>query len=291
MSIVILEKGLEKLREKPAIIRRNCKSLAVLGDTHGYLEISKWFVQKFRDLDCLFMLGDYVDRGPRGVENFEYVLKEASERDNLEILRGNHESILMNEWYGFKGEVIAKRGREYLRKVAEIYKELPLAGVVNDEIFLVHGGIPCRVCTEEPEEPVRIQELYDHLNEIKGTEIMDLPSDPIAFQMIWNDPDPGVEWFAPNIRGDGTYYYGVRAWTSFLDVNRLALIVRAHETVDGVLIYTSRAKTISPLRYSRPLTLENLRGSVITVFSSLYHGRKAAALAISGGLIYFYEYY
>ena len=280
----LLEKAIEVLSGRPGLLDLKCETLAVLGDTHGYPEVTRWFLNATRDFDCRAILGDLVDRGPMGVENLELVLSELIESSNLFLIRGNHESILMNRYYGFLAEASMKRDRSYLERVRELYRVIPVAAVAGRQgIFLVHGGIPCRSCHGGPEPPVSIEEIASAASRVKGGEAADEPSDPLVFQLLWNDPDPYIDWFSPNIRGEGTFYYGVSAWSSFLSSNMLSLLVRAHESIDGVLVYKSDRSSVT--RPTKPLELSQLENAVITVFSSLYHGKSSGALLVRDGLV------
>ena len=277
-----LSRAIEILAGMPAVLDlSSCSEFAVLGDTHGYVEVTEWFLKKFGDRECLVILGDLVDRGSHGVENLELVARELAERSNLYVIRGNHESPMMNEWYGFKEEALRKRGRGFLEEAARLFANMPLAGV-GLGAFFVHGGIPCRACLNRPEPPFRLDELSDILGRVKGTSRALEPSDPVAFQVLWNDPSVDIEWWSPNIRGPGTYYYGPEAWRAFLTFNSLVLIIRAHETVDGAILYTRGGNLVELLHYQKlaraPFPIERALGGVVTVFSSLYHGMRAAAL-------------
>ncbi|MCE4628624.1 MAG: metallophosphoesterase [Desulfurococcales archaeon] len=276
-----LRAAIERVAGEPPVLGLSCDSIAILGDTHGYTMPMEWFLRRYLDTaGCLVVLGDVVDRGSRGVENLELIASTLAEQSHVYLLRGNHESLEMNKWYGFYEEALSKRGREYLELVRELYRNLPVAAVWR-EVFMVHGGIPCRACLNEPEPPVMIEEIAGRAASIKGKPEADLPSDEIVFQLLWNDPSLDIDWFSPSIRGSGAYYYGVKAWASFLEANGLGLIVRAHETVDGAIIYTRSGSMIRPLRHGKPLSIGGVRGSVITVFSSFYHGMRAASLYIS----------
>ncbi len=289
----ILRRAIERLQDEPPILPLSrCKSLAVLGDTHGYVSVTRWFIEQFRNYDCKIMLGDLVDRGSHGVENLELAASMLAEDSGFYIIRGNHESIEMNKYYGFMDEALRKRGREYLNIVEELYRNLPFAALYG-EILLVHGGIPCRQCLNRPEEPISIEEIEATLSNVKGTERASLPLDTLAFQLLWNDPSIDIDWFSPSIRGPGAYYYGPRSWVSFMNYNGLFMIIRAHETVDGAIMYTGNGTMIELLKYVRrylpdgykEIGINRFRHSVITVFSSLYHGKSAAALAIEGDML------
>jgi serine/threonine protein phosphatase 1 len=75
----------------------------VIGDIHGCLKTFRYMVEEIIRLetsDTLFLLGDYVDRGPdsRGVIDFIISLKEEGYR--VITLMGNHEDMLLNAMEG-----------------------------------------------------------------------------------------------------------------------------------------------------------------------------------------------
>jgi len=88
-------------------------------------------------------LGDYVNRSSRGVEvtSLLFALK-ARYPDKITIIRGNHECRNITKNYGFYDEVIKKfNSEEVYEAFHEAFDYLPLAAVVNDKVFCVHGGI------------------------------------------------------------------------------------------------------------------------------------------------------
>ena len=57
------------------------------------------------------------------------------------LSRGNHESKSMNKIYGFEGEVRSKLSEIFVELFAEVFCCLPLAHVINEKVFVVHGGL------------------------------------------------------------------------------------------------------------------------------------------------------
>jgi serine/threonine-protein phosphatase 5 len=57
------------------------------------------------------------------------------------LARGNHESKSMNKIYGFEGEVKSKLNDTFVELFAEVFCCLPLGHVINNKVFVVHGGL------------------------------------------------------------------------------------------------------------------------------------------------------
>jgi serine/threonine-protein phosphatase with EF-hands len=58
--------------------------------------------------------------------------------------RGNHEDSVMNHRYGFTREVHQKykhNADRLLKLIDQVFRHLPLGTLINNKIFVVHGGI------------------------------------------------------------------------------------------------------------------------------------------------------
>ena len=67
---------------------------------------------------------------------------------------GNHESINMNQMYGFEGEVRAKYSQQMWDLFTEIFNWLPLAHLLQSRVLVTHGGLFSR-------DGVKVSELVD----------------------------------------------------------------------------------------------------------------------------------
>ena len=94
------------------------------------------------DTHYLF-LGDFVDRGFYSLETFLLLLTlKTKYPDRIVLIRGNHESRQITQVYGFYDECIRKFGSVNVwRYCTEIFDYLPLAAIVDNEMFCVHGGL------------------------------------------------------------------------------------------------------------------------------------------------------
>ncbi|KAJ1978433.1 putative serine/threonine protein phosphatase [Dimargaris verticillata] len=193
--------------------------VTVVGDIHGQfydlLELLR-IGGNIPAVNYLF-LGDFVDRGSHSVETISLLFcLKARYPANVFLLRGNHETQSITTAYGFQNECEAK----YHGSLAEwswfveAFNFLPLAAVIDNSIFCVHGGLsPLIQAIDQIEMVNRFQEI---------------PSDGAMCDLVWSDPDPSIPGFQRSDRGAG-YRFGETIVEHFLHVNRMNTILRAHQ--------------------------------------------------------------
>ena len=169
--------------------------LVIIGDIHGDLT-SLWRILKGINFETflgnpnnkLIFLGDYVDRGVNsiGVLYVVAILKKKYP-DSVILMRGNHEApvefpfpshdlpLQVIRRYGYdKGKLI------YNEKILSFFSLLTLATLIEDSLFLVHGGVPtCDMNLNFKELISSAQQTYLH--------------DTIMEEILWNDPRQGIK--------------------------------------------------------------------------------------------------
>ncbi|MEM3715127.1 MAG: metallophosphoesterase [Thermoprotei archaeon] len=244
----LIHESIQRFMDEPSLIETTAKSALFVGDTHGAVDVTQKVLREYRGVvDLIVFLGDYVDRSDTGLDNLGLILTaKLRDPEHIIVLRGNHESPITNYYYGFYEEILAKLGSGFYNQFVELFSVMPYSIKVNGVLGL-HGGIP-----RDVEDLSRITEIQ------KGDEE---PRDPIAFQILWNDPSPDIRGFEPSPRGSGIYLFGMDVAEKFLKKNELYMLVRGHE--------------VCPEGYRI-----DFNGLVITVFSSRYHGGYAGALLV-----------
>jgi len=202
---------------KESNVREVQSPVIVCGDIHG----------QFQDLMELFkiggdtpntnylFMGDYVDRGYHSVETVSLLVAlKIRHQDRITILRGNHESRVTSQVYGFYDECLRKYGNANVWKYfTDLFDYLPLTALINDQIFCLHGGLSPSVGT---------------LDEIRVLDrIQEVPHEGPMCDLLWSDPDDRKGWH-PSARSAG-YHFGQDVSEMFNEKNGLQLVSRAHQ--------------------------------------------------------------
>ena len=165
-------------------------------------------------------MGDFVDRGFHSVETFLLLLAlKVRYRDRITLIRGNHESRQITQVYGFYDECLRKYGSVNVwRYCTEIFDFLPLAAIIDDRIFCVHGGL---------------SPSFNTLDEIKTIDRkQEVPHDGAMCDLMWSDPEEINGW-SMSPRGAG-YLFGGDVVAEFCMTNNVSQVARAHQLVmDG----------------------------------------------------------
>ncbi|ELP85390.1 serine/threonine protein phosphatase, putative [Entamoeba invadens IP1] len=215
----IIDEVREILKKRSTIqeINTNRRKMTIVGDVHGqFFDLLHLFqVNGIPSENNMYLFnGDYVDRGSFGVECvLTLFLFMIAFPNSLYLARGNHETKSMNSLYGFEGEVRAKLGEKAYKAFEEVFTQLPLGHIIDNSIFVVHGGIPPDFVT------------IKQLKEIKRGG--DPVEESIASALIWADPQSS-NGTAQSIRGTGKSF-GPDVTANFLDGNNLKYLVRSHE--------------------------------------------------------------
>ena len=122
------------------------EEIYVIGDIHGGLEsllkLYEIIIDK-KPIKVIF-LGDIVDRGPKQLECLVFILAlKILEPNKFFMLKGNHETLEMNQAYGFFYEFSQRfENVDKYREILAVYDALSICAIINNEILCLHGGIP-----------------------------------------------------------------------------------------------------------------------------------------------------
>lgn len=116
----------------------------VCGDIHGqFVDLLRLLYNiGFPPKNRFLFLGDYVDRGQHSLESIGLLLAlKIKYPDHIFILRGNHESALINRVYGFYDECKRRIGIKIWKAFIDVFNCLPITASIDDKILCMHGGL------------------------------------------------------------------------------------------------------------------------------------------------------
>ena len=226
---LLINKCKEILKQQPSFLELACP-ISILGDIHGqYFDLLRLFEYGgYPPSTNYLFLGDYVDRGKQSIETICLLMAyKIKYPENFFMIRGNHEAELVNRIYGFYDECRKRYNVKLWKNFTDMFNWLPIAALIDDKIFCVHGGLS--------PDLENIEQLYDI---IRPT---DVPNSGLLCDILWSDPSTEVDDWGQNERGI-SYIYSLTVIKKFLEQNNLDLICRAHQVVeDGYEFFGNRS--------------------------------------------------
>ena len=228
----MIEHSFKEVSEQPMLLELSAP-MQIVGDIHGqFLDLLRLF--EFKGMPDgtstsarYLFLGDYVDRGPNGLEcMFLLMALKIKHPEQIWMLRGNHECAAINRIYGFYDECKRRYSIKLWKQFQELFNALPLAALVEAKIFCIHGGLSPDM--ESPDDLKRVARPVD------------VPDTGLLCDTLWSDPDKDISGWAENDRGV-SYTFGADVVGKFLTKHDYDLVVRAHQVVeDGYEFFADR---------------------------------------------------
>jgi diadenosine tetraphosphatase ApaH/serine/threonine PP2A family protein phosphatase len=157
------------------------------------------------------------------------------------LLRGNHEDEHVASLYGFFDECKRRYSLRLFKVFCDLFRCLPVAAVVGESMFCVHGGISPELVT---------------LSSIPDCRPCNVPHDGVICDLLWADPEHHLPvpvssssaalegLFAPSPR-NVSYVFSDEALSRFLARNDLDIVVRAHQVVeDGYQFFPAHQRKL-----------------------------------------------
>jgi len=223
----ILRQAEDILKEETLLLELSVddfdSEIFVIGDIHGNMKSLLRLIEIIEQANPKYVifLGDIVDRGPYQLECLILILTlKIQQTDKYFFLKGNHESLEINQYYGFYKDFMYRfKDKKKFKDVLALFKVLPFCALVNRSILCLHGGIP---------------EDNDILRKLKGIKTQDLPliSKSIAkslMHIMWNDPKSNLNGFSDSFRGIDLKFFGEDVFNEFMRKNKLKYLIRSHE--------------------------------------------------------------
>jgi len=176
-------------------------------------------------------LGDYIDRGKQSIETVCLLLcYKIKYPENFFLLRGNHECAQINRIYGFYDECKRRYSIRLWKVFSDVFNCLPVAALIDEKIFCMHGGL-------SPE----LRNLEQIKNIMRPT---DVPDTGLLCDLLWSDPERGVEEYGDNDRGV-SFTFGENVVRKFNSKHDIDLICRAHQVVEDGYEFFQRRQLVT----------------------------------------------
>ncbi|CAL2039785.1 unnamed protein product [Caenorhabditis brenneri] len=229
----LIAECLQSFQRQPMMIECS-PPITIVGDIHGQFgDVMRIFNTTGFPPDTNYLfLGDYIDRGQFSIETILLLMCiKMKYSENFILLRGNHETKLINRIYGFYDDLNKRFGTPRLYDdFTRMFEMMPLTGLVGKRILCMHGGLSADLANAPK---------LDILNTF-ARPLHDPPNPSLAIDILWADPDINTKGFKANIRGCSCTF-GPDVVAQTCEKFGLDLIVRAHQVVqDGYEFFANR---------------------------------------------------
>lgn len=229
---LICHQAREIFLNQPTLLKLQAP-IKIVGDIHGQFSDLLRILRLSGvppDTSYLF-LGDYVDRGKQSLETILLLLcYKIKYKDNFFMLRGNHESANITKMYGFYDECKRRSSSKVWKLFIDVFNTLPIAAVIQDKIFCVHGGISPHL------------KYLDQIDKIARP--TDIPEEGLVTDLLWSDPDPSISDWSLNDRGV-SYTFSRRRLLEFVKKFNFDLVIRGHMVVEDGYEFFARKKMVT----------------------------------------------
>ena len=232
----LINEALNQLKASSPLIKLR-SPVKIFGSINGqYNDLMRYFSLFGRpselkgDIECVdyLFLGNFTNRGAFSLETICLLLAlKIKYNGHFHLLRGNQEDLEISKLYGLAEECKDKlkedvtQPNSIFQKFCNLFEYLPLAAVINNQIFCVHSGISKNGFSLND-----IQRLKFPIN-VKNT--------PIAKEILWNIPGGNndnnnfnknlpIEYKPDIFNGNNV--------DSFLKSNKLKMIIRSHDVCE-----------------------------------------------------------
>ncbi|UJR38499.1 hypothetical protein I4U23_031166 [Adineta vaga] len=245
LRLVELARGIFEREPNMLLVQR---PVTIVADVHGQFYDLLTILSAGGDPSNTryLFLGDYVDRGQFECECiFLLFALKIKYPQNINLLRGNHETRQMTKSFQFKLECEKKyQSKTLYNACMHAFDALPICALVDSRFLCMHAGISPDIHTLAD---------IEQLDRFKET-----PNSGSLCDLLWSDPSEEFDQlndqeppFKPNNVRGCSYFFSYYACREFLLRNKLLSIIRGHEVQkNGVRFFHKSSRTNFPVLIS-----------------------------------------
>ena len=237
--INLINEALNQLKSSSPLIKLR-SPVKIFGSINGqYNDLMRYFSLFGRpselkgDIECVdyLFLGNFTNRGAFSLETICLLLAlKIKYNGHFHLLRGNQEDLEISKLYGLAEECKEKlkedinQPNSIFQRLCSLFEYLPLAAVINNQIFCAHSGISKKGFS---------------LNDIQRLKFpINVKNCPYAKDILWNVPG-GNDNINFNKGLPNEYkpeVFNANDVETFLKNNQLKMIIRSHDICEkGIL--------------------------------------------------------
>lgn len=234
----------------------------IVGDIHGSIaDLLRIFIKNGLPPQSEYIfLGNYVDYGHFSLEVVVLLLTLYVIYPNkITLLRGNHEFERINrfsELYGTCKSVYSSDTVFY--KINEVFSYLPLAAVLNNNIFCVHGGFGPLI------------DVIDTINLISKP--LQVDSMPMLQDLLYSNPKTSITMYKKSEKGKGIDF-GSNAFQGFQQRTGITFLIRGRQCSQTGVKFHKIKNIISVFSHSNYKETQNKSGVVFVGFKKEIQSR------------------
>ena len=237
--INLINEALNQFKSSSPLIKLR-SPVKIFGSINGqYNDLMRYFSLFGRpselkgDIECVdyLFLGNFTNRGAFSLETICLLLAlKIKYNGHFHLLRGNQEDLEISKLYGLAEECKEKlkedinQPNSIFQRLCSLFEYLPLAAVINNQIFCAHSGISKKGFS---------------LNDIQRIKFpINVKNCPYAKDILWNVPG-GNDNINFNKGLPNEYkpeVFNANDVETFLKNNQLKMIIRSHDICEkGIL--------------------------------------------------------
>ncbi|KAI0147660.1 Serine/threonine-protein phosphatase PP1 [Xylariaceae sp. FL1272] len=225
-------KAKDLLLSQPSLLELQAP-ITIVGDLRGYHDslLRTFEINKPPPENKFLFLGGYTQLTRQGIEVMCLCLAyKIKYPDTFFLLRGNRECGPVTRIRGLYDECKNRYTVSLWKAFGQVFDVLPLAAVIDDRVFCVHGGL-------SPE--------LESMEQIRGIERpVHVPDHGLVCDLLWSDPHKSDSGWSGNDRGVSVTF-GADIVQDFLKKHNLDLIVRGHQVVKDGYEFWAEGKLVT----------------------------------------------